>query len=347
MKDFRFWTLLIPFAIVFVIGATFTVGWERPPIDIQQVGYRGTAMEEPNNPREQAALMALNAIPPEVYELDSAADLAAAPKASEVYENVQVLGHLPEPQFSRLMAAMTEWVSPEQGCNYCHNPDNLADDNVYTKVVSRRMIEMTLNVNENWSDHVKETGVTCYTCHRGKNVPENIWFNPEERVFASIGGLGWNAGQNRASDITAGSSLSPAGLDAYLVGDEVVSLQSANVLPQAGEDGPSIQKTEQTYGYMMHISNSLGVGCTYCHNSRAFSSWDESPPARLTAYHGTFMLREMNNEYLIPLEGEYPENRLGPTGDAPKANCKTCHQGVFKPLYGASMLDQYPSLRAR
>ena len=36
--------------------------------------------------------------------------------------------------------------------------------------------------------------------------------------------------------------------------------------------------------------------------------------------------------------------RLGPTGDAPKANCTTCHQGAYKPLYGANMLDDYPSL---
>jgi photosynthetic reaction center cytochrome c subunit len=28
----------------------------------------------------------------------------------------------------------------------------------------------------------------------------------------------------------------------------------------------------------------------------------------------------------------------------PKANCTTCHQGAYKPLYGASMLADYPEL---
>jgi outer membrane protein OmpA-like peptidoglycan-associated protein len=31
-------------------------------------------------------------------------------------------------------------------------------------------------------------------------------------------------------------------------------------------------------------------------------------------------------------------------GDAPKANCGTCHQGVYKPLFGANMLKDYPEL---
>ena len=31
-------------------------------------------------------------------------------------------------------------------------------------------------------------------------------------------------------------------------------------------------------------------------------------------------------------------------GDALKANCETCHQGAYKPLYGAQMLKAYPNL---
>jgi photosynthetic reaction center cytochrome c subunit len=32
-------------------------------------------------------------------------------------------------------------------------------------------------------------------------------------------------------------------------------------------------------------------------------------------------------------------------GDVAKVNCATCHQGVFKPLYGASMAKDYPELQ--
>jgi photosynthetic reaction center cytochrome c subunit len=40
----------------------------------------------------------------------------------------------------------------------------------------------------------------------------------------------------------------------------------------------------------------------------------------------------------------FPPHRLGPTGDVAKANCGTCHQGAYKPLYGVSMLSDYPFL---
>jgi photosynthetic reaction center cytochrome c subunit len=65
---------------------------------------------------------------------------------------------------------------------------------------------------------------------------------------------------------------------------------------------------------------------------------------RLNSWYGVTMVRELNNEWLEPLQPVYPEKRLGPTGDAPKANCATCHRGVNKPLNGQSMLPDYPNL---
>ena len=35
------------------------------------------------------------------------------------------------------MAAITAWVSPKEGCNYCHEGADLASDAKYTKVVAR------------------------------------------------------------------------------------------------------------------------------------------------------------------------------------------------------------------
>lgn len=95
---------------------------------------------------------------------------------------------------------------------------------------------------------------------------------------------------------------------------------------------------------MMHISKALGVNCGYCHNTRAFSDWSQSTPQRVTAWHGIRMLRDVNAAYLDPLRPVYPANRLGELGDAPKANCTTCHQGASKPLLGVSMLKDYPEL---
>ena len=71
---------------------------------------------------------------------------------------------------------MTTWVAPQQGCAYCHNVENLADDSVYAKKVARRMIQMTRHINQDWNPHVQTTGVICYTCHRGEPVPTNVWY---------------------------------------------------------------------------------------------------------------------------------------------------------------------------
>jgi photosynthetic reaction center cytochrome c subunit len=345
MKNLFAIPLAVTAVTLLVLAMMFGVGWDRPPVAAEQIGFRGVGMENVSNPRVTAQLEALNQMPPPPYEL-TAEEIRDSPLAGEVYENVQVLGDLPEVQFTRLMAAITEWVAPEEGCGYCHNLENLADDSVYTKIVSRRMIQMTWNINENWGNHVQETGVNCYTCHRGKNVPEYIWFE-NAGLPAAQGAMGWRNGQNIGSGGVAGTSLPYDPFSAYLVGDEPIRVQVQQALPAStGSTGGSIQSTEKTYALMLHMSESLGVNCTYCHNSRAFGNWEQSPPARTTAYHGIDMVREMNTDYLVPLRDTYPENRLGPTGDAPKAYCSTCHQGVNKPLLGAPMLEQWPSLAA-
>jgi photosynthetic reaction center cytochrome c subunit len=39
-----------------------------------------------------------------------------------------------------------------------------------------------------------------------------------------------------------------------------------------------------------------------------------------------------------------PAARLGVEGDAPKVYCATCHQGVYKPLFGISIAKDFPEL---
>jgi photosynthetic reaction center cytochrome c subunit len=47
---------------------------------------------------------------------------------------------------------------------------------------------------------------------------------------------------------------------------------------------------------------------------------------------------------MTPLTDKFPASRLGPQGDVAKVNCSTCHQGAFKPLYGAPMAKNHPEL---
>jgi photosynthetic reaction center cytochrome c subunit len=269
----------------------------------------------------------------------------SGPRARQVYQNVKVLGDLSVGEFTRVMVSMTQWIAPEQGCGYCHNLQNFADDSMYTKVVARRMTQMTQHLNASWKNHVADTGVTCYTCHRGQAVPNQVWFAPDDSKLAK-GMLGQRNGQNEPAGSVGGSSLPKDPFTAYLQKDTPIRQISQTALPQGiNSTGSSTQMTEATYGLMMHMSTGLGVNCAFCHNSRNFSDWKQSPPQRVTAYHGIRMVRELNNEFITPLTSTFPRNRLGPKGDVAKVNCATCHQGAYKPLYGEPMAKLYPELQ--
>lgn len=320
-----------------LIAALTLAGCDAPPVTTVQRGYRGTGMVQVYNPSRVEAAIANNQ-PPQFTPAAS----PDGPKAGAVYQNVKVLGDLSVGQFAGLMVDMTNWVSPTQGCTYCHVGANFADDSLYTKKVARRMVQMTQHINNDWKGHVQNTGVTCYTCHRGNNVPSNIWYRSTYAEDAP-GMLGNKAGQNAPAPQVGYASLPNDPFSTYIQGGNEIRVVSTTALPE-GPNNPSIKQAEATYGFMMHMSQSLGVNCTYCHNSRSFSSWEQSAPQRTVAYYGIRMARDLNNAYLDSLAGVFPQERLGPTGDVPKLNCATCHQGAYKPLYGADILHGYPGL---
>ncbi|CAM5793855.1 photosynthetic reaction center cytochrome PufC [Rhizobacter fulvus] len=320
-----------------LVAATLLAACERPPIDSVQRGYRGTGMDQVYNPRLIAAAAPANALP-----ADSPMVPPGGPAASTVFKNVKVVGDLGVGEFTRLMVSMTAWVAPDQGCTYCHKAgEDFSSDALYTKVVARRMLEMTRHINTDWKTHVAETGVTCYTCHRGQPVPSNLWFAPPVDTHAATM-LGNRAGQNAPAPSVGVASLPNDPFTPFL--DQGNEIRVIGQTALASGNRQSTKQAEYTYGLMMHMSKSLGVNCTYCHNSRSFAEWDTSTPQRATAWYGIRMARDLNTTYLDPLAGVFPANRLGPTGDVPKLNCATCHQGAFKPMYGASMLKTHPEL---
>jgi photosynthetic reaction center cytochrome c subunit len=314
-------------------------GCEPPTAKSVQAGYRGLGMMQVSNVHRKAELAAAN-VPPQPLPKPEIAP--GTPLAGDTLRNVQVLKDVPIPEFTRLMAAMTSWVAPQQGCPYCHNPADLSSDALYTKVVARRMIQMTRPINSGWHAHVANTGVTCYTCHRGQNVPSEIWFTAANPAWQSAY-LGNKNGQNAPSDVVRLASLPNDPFSTYLDSPREIRVISQTALRQDGM-GSSIQTTEQTYGLMMHFTKALGVNCTYCHNSRSFFDWDQSTPQRAVAWYGIRLVRDLNTHYLDPLGPTFPPVRHGPLGDGPKLDCATCHQGAFKPLNGASMVGDYPEL---
>jgi photosynthetic reaction center cytochrome c subunit len=292
-------------------------GCDAPPIDTVETGFRGTGMvhvADRGELREKVAETAeqLPDLPP-----------PTTGNTPQPYENVQVLGDLSLQEFTRTMQALTAWVSPEEGCNYCHVVDeqgvaNFASDDIYTKRVSRWMLRMVKDLNTNWESHVGEGGVTCNACHQGQPQPDDVWyFTDEAQIYRHY-------------------------LDRM---DARVQAQAAlDVNADPEQNRVSVKQTEYTYALMIDMSESLGVNCTYCHNSPRWGSWEESTPQRVTALRGIRMAREINNDWILPITNDLPDSILGPMGDAPKVGCVTCHQGAYKPFYGAGNASAWPAL---
>jgi photosynthetic reaction center cytochrome c subunit len=334
--------------LVLVLPALLLAGCEVGTKVVEQVGPRGAGLAQIHH---KAGLPLAAVVPAPPYPLTP--DMLTGPRANVTYQNVRVLGDLSTEEFNYTMASITNWVAPADGtvknggCNYCHNPANMASDELYTKVVARKMLQMTRNINSNWTPHFSLSsnagngaGVTCWTCHRGQPVPQYNWSSalPDPSTIT-----GNKHGQNTPAQSVAYSSLPNDPFTALLQGKTNIRVEATSTYPSAQK--VSIQTTERTYGLMTHMSQGLGVNCTYCHNTQSFVNWSQSRAQRVSAWYGIRMVRDINDNYISALVGTWPANRLGPAGDPRKVYCTTCHQGVNKPLGGVPMLKDYPGLK--
>eukprot|EP01041_Mallomonas_annulata_P038358 gene38358-61839_t len=137
------WTSSLAKGLGLALVGLVLAGCERPSPESVQSGYRGTGMVQVYNARLLEVKTEKNQPPVAIPSPGS-----DGPKASQAYKNVKVLGNLSVGEFNRLMVSMTSWVAPQEGCAYCHALPNFEDDSKYTKVVSRKMIEMTQHINK-------------------------------------------------------------------------------------------------------------------------------------------------------------------------------------------------------
>ena len=77
---------------------------------------------------------------------------------------------------------------------------------------------MTRSLNQQWSDHTGTTGVTCWTCHRGQNIPSETWTIPTKAAGQTI--VGNRHGQNDPVSNSAYASLPNAAVARFLLGGE-------------------------------------------------------------------------------------------------------------------------------
>jgi photosynthetic reaction center cytochrome c subunit len=188
----------------------------------------------------------------------------------------------------------------------------------YQTQVAYSMIEMTQNINQNWAAHVQanaEVGVTCYTCHRGQPVPNNVWFRVGP---VNSNAAGWPAIQNRVTMTSNFTSLPSTYLEHFLLQDEDGFYGVAQVHDLASRvenlpGDPLIQQTEMTYAWMNYFANSLGVNCVFCHNSRAFYDAAQVTPQWSTASLGIIMVQEQLEQYILPLADVLPPNGSDPS----------------------------------
>jgi photosynthetic reaction center cytochrome c subunit len=158
-------------------------GLRKPPVEVVQRGYRGTGMEQVINPdgfgqRRQSTRRRRRCR--RFRRRDR------RPGTSTRTCRFWVISAPP--------SSTASWRRSPTGCRRKRAVPTvtatgwLCRDDKYTKKVARVMIAMTQRANEAWGDkHVAPTGVTCYTCHRGKNVPEYVWVKePVRQCPASL-----------------------------------------------------------------------------------------------------------------------------------------------------------------
>lgn len=59
-------------------------------------------------------------------------------------------------------------------CDFCHDVPDMASDKNDKKLVARKMIQMTNDINDKWLKGMKDADknkVTCATCHQGHETP--------------------------------------------------------------------------------------------------------------------------------------------------------------------------------
>jgi len=99
-------------------------------------------------------------------------------------QNLQVLPKdIAREQLLNIMRGMTQGLGVQ--CNYCHvqegrgGRNDFASDDKPPKKTARVMMQMTQHVNETLSTGIGKaaadvTRVGCFTCHRGKAIPDPV-----------------------------------------------------------------------------------------------------------------------------------------------------------------------------
>ncbi|MCA9973073.1 MAG: photosynthetic reaction center cytochrome c subunit [Anaerolineales bacterium] len=225
-------------------------------------------------------------------------------------QNVQILTDM---NTSAIWGFMTAYMAGglKVDCTYCHNIENFGADTaeagaddawVERKATAREHLLMTADLNQNWIATLAGLGVDkqpsgaqiiCATCHYGEALP-----------------VAWSDDQYGVPD------------------DYRLPLDDLNVLLITGQgETMSLDAVQYNQYTMYHISESLGVGCTHCHNSRYFPLYEQ--PAKDYALHMLTMAQYIRSEYQDTMNGQEP-------------SCYLCHRNQVRPPGAVAAADSLP-----
>jgi hypothetical protein len=102
--------------------------------------------------------------------------------ATEVFKNIRLLKNL---EAGRIPGVMGTWSNVlGVTCKHCHVIDQWEKEDRPEKQIARDMAQMVNEINTNLLKNIKnldspEPRIGCWTCHRGKLIPE--FFPPREK----------------------------------------------------------------------------------------------------------------------------------------------------------------------
>ncbi len=89
------------------------------------------------------------------------------------FKNLQVLPKsIAKDELKAYMKAQAKALGVE--CDYCHDVPDMASDKNEKKLIARKMMQMTNEINDKWLKGIKgaeKNKVTCAQCHQGHEEP--------------------------------------------------------------------------------------------------------------------------------------------------------------------------------
>lgn len=237
-----------------------------------------------------------NVVPGTTVKPESLAAMAAYIGAHPQPQNAQVLTGVSTAEIAAFMLSQVA-TGLQVDCTYCHNTQNFSLDSwdggtdaMARKARARLHLQMVADLNKNWLSKLPTLTadkrpfggqVVCSTCHLGQAKP-----------------VAWAENQNALPD------------------NFRLPLDDLNQLVVTGRKDISLDTVQINQYSMYHMATSLGVGCTHCHNSRYFPSYEQ--PNKYYALLMLQMAQHIRNTYKDAMNGQDP-------------SCVLCHRNQILP----------------